>query len=66
MTLTEAYEALMKMPQKNRMADFKEACRKEPRKKPSDAKVAGSAGDMLGEIFPAPSQEILTVITGDA
>ena len=63
MTLTEAYEALMKMPQKNRMPDYKEAGRKEPRKEP---KVTGFTGDMLGEIFPAPSQEILTVITGDA
>jgi len=63
MTLTEAYEALMKMPQKNRMPGYKEAGRKEQRKEP---KVAGCAGDMLGEIFPAPSQEILTVITGDA
>jgi hypothetical protein len=53
MTLTEAYEALMKMPQKNRMPDFKEAGRKEPRKEPEDAKIAGSAADMLGEIFPA-------------
>jgi len=66
MTLTEAYEALMKMPQKNRMPNFKEAGRKESRKEPRDAKVAGSAGDMFGEIFPAPSQEILAVITDDA
>ena len=62
MTLTEAYEALMKMPQKNRMPDYKEAGRKEPRKEP---KVAGFAGDMLGEIFPASSQENFTIITGD-
>ena len=66
MTLTEAYEALMKMPQKNRMPDYKEAGRKEPRKEPRDAEVADSAGDMLGEIFPASPQEILTVIPGDA
>ena len=63
MTLTEAYEALMKMPQKNRMPDYKEAGRKEPRKEP---KVAGFAGDMVGEILPAPSREIFSVITGDA
>ena len=62
MTLTEAYEALMKMPQKNRMPGYKEAGRKEPK----DAEVAGSAGDMLGEFFPASPHEILTVITGDA
>ena len=66
MTLTEAYEALMKMPQKNRMPDYKEAGRKEPRKEPGDAKVAVSAADMLGEIFPTSPREILTLITGDA
>jgi len=66
MTLTEAYEAIMKMPQKNRMPDYKEAGRKEPRKEPKDAKVAGFAGDMLGEIFSASPQENFTIITGDA
>ena len=66
MTLTEAYEAVMKMPLRNRMSDFKEAGRKEPRKEPKDAKVAGFGGDMFGEIFPASPREILTVIRGDA
>jgi|GEM_PF-3592540 hypothetical protein len=61
MTLTEAYEALMKMPVKNRLPDFKEAGRKEQK----EVRAAGSAGETLGRIFPAPCHDVLTVITGD-
>ena len=61
MTITEAYEAIMKMPCRYRIPDFREAGRKAPK----DAKAAGSGGDMLGEVYSATSQGVLAVITDD-
>jgi hypothetical protein len=44
MTITEAYEAIMKMPCRYRIPDFREAGRKK-------SKIAGPDEDLLGEAF---------------
>lgn len=62
MTLTEAYEALLKMPQPHQMANLYERGRKEIGVTAS----ADTGEDMIEEMMPIERQHFMGVITGDA
>ena len=62
MTLSEAYEALLKMPIRNRMPAFNEGGRIEKR----DSASKEPDSEMLEEILPVKWPHFMTVITGGA
>lgn len=62
MTLTEAYEALMKMPLRQRTRAFSV---EEPQEK-RDSPAADPAGDVPKDVLPVKWPQLLPAITGDA
>jgi hypothetical protein len=62
MTLTEAYEALLKMPMRHRVPVFNDGDRIDPR----DSAVIDAGSDRIEEIVPVKWPHFMTVITGDA
>jgi len=62
MTLTEAYEALLKMPVRNHITVFYEGDRTEK----GDSKLTDSGSGRRNDILPVKWPHFMRVITGDA